>query len=89
MKVVSISRAADARDARLARLREEGPPLDQLTSSLGTADEWLTSAIEHLKASHSEQVGGFVRVSSAAVSLVLFRLEQLEQGGEPWGGNAA
>ena len=73
---------------RFKTLRD-GATLNELAASMGTPEDWLHSAMEHLKLAQCEQRGGMVTVSSAAVGLLLYRLEQLEHGGEPWKGNAA
>ncbi|WP_159981886.1 MULTISPECIES: hypothetical protein [unclassified Novosphingobium] len=73
---------------RFATLRK-GATLNELAADLGTPEDWLHSAMEHLKLAECEQRGGLITVSSAAVGLLLYRIEQLEHGGEPWTGNAA
>lgn len=73
---------------RFATLRK-GATLNELAASMGTPEDWLHSAMEHLKLAGCEQRGGTITVSSAAVDLLLYRIEQLEHGGEPWKGNAA
>lgn len=73
---------------RFKTLRE-GATLNDLAASLGTPEDWLHSAMEHLKLAECENPGGMITVSSAAVGLLLYRIEQLEHGGEPWKGNAA
>ncbi|MYL97924.1 hypothetical protein GR702_09085 [Novosphingobium sp. FGD1] len=73
---------------RFATLRK-GATLNELAASMGTPEDWLHSAMEHLKLAGCEQRGGQITVSSAAIDLLLYRIEQLEHGGEPWKGNAA
>jgi hypothetical protein len=78
--------------ARLKALHFDRAELEELGADIGTPEEWLSTAILHLKAQVSEGVGalsGSVSVSIAAVSLVLMRLEELDHGGEPWTGSAA
>lgn len=75
--------------SRLQQLHYQGATLDELSSSIGTPEEWLASAMGHLKCAVSEQRTGIVRVASAAVDLLIWRIEELEHGGEPWKGNPA
>ena len=73
---------------RFTTLRK-GATLNELAASMGTPEDWIHSAMEHLKLAGCEQRGGTITVSSAAVGLLLYRIEQLEHGGEPWKGNVA
>lgn len=78
--------------ARLQAIHFDHLDLDELGAELGSPDEWLGTAILHLKAQICEgdpSMTGGVSVSIAALSLVLQRLEEIEQGGEPWQGNKA
>lgn len=78
--------------ARLQAIHFDHLDLEDLSAELGSPEEWLTTAILHLKAQICEGdplMTGQVSVSIAAVSLVLQQLEVLEQGGEPWQGNQA
>jgi hypothetical protein len=78
--------------ARLQAIHFDQLEIEDLAADLGTPEEWLTTAILHLKDRTCAAAGamtGSVSVSAAAISLVLLRLEELEQGGEPWQGNAA
>jgi len=74
---------------RFTTLHYQGATLNELAASLGTPEQWLDSAMSHLKCAECEQHGGMITVSSAAVGLLLYRIEQLEHGGQPWRGNAA
>jgi hypothetical protein len=80
----------DRQSERLQAFFPGGLRLNELDAGLGTSEEWLTSAILHLKEGTSgpEPICGMVAVSRAAVSLVLMRIEELEHGSEPWPGNA-
>lgn len=78
--------------ARLQAIHFDNLELEDLAAEIGTPEEWLTTAILHLKTRTSEGLGamsGSISVSTAAISLVLLRLDELEQGGEPWQGNVA
>jgi len=77
---------------RLQAIHSDHLDLDNLAATLGSPEEWLTTAILHLKSQVSEGNGiasGVMPMSTAAVSLVLYRLEELEQRGVPWQGHAA
>lgn len=73
---------------RLKKMHFEGVTLNDLSASLGSPEEWLATAVIHLKIAECEQKGPMITVSQAAVALLLYRVEQLEYGGEPWKGNA-
>lgn len=78
--------------ARLQAIHFDHLDLEELSADLGSPREWLTTAILHLKAQICEgdpQMTGQVSVSIAAISIVLQRLEEFEQDGEPWQGNQA
>jgi hypothetical protein len=82
----------ERQSARLQALHFDHLDLEDLGAELGSPEEWLATAILHLKAQICEGdplLTGSIPVSIAAVCLVLQRLEELEQGGEPWRGNAA
>ncbi|WP_257540575.1 hypothetical protein [Sphingobium sp. CFD-1] len=76
---------------RFKTLYVEARTLDQLPPELGAPEEWLTSAIVYLKTEMSkpEYNGRTITVSGPAVELLIWHIEALENGGEPWGGNAA
>jgi len=76
---------------RFKALYLEARALDQLPPELGTPEEWLTSAIAYLKAEMSkpDYNGRTLTVSGPAVELLIWHIEALENGGTPWGGNAA
>lgn len=79
----------DAASDRLKKLHYEGATINDLAASLGTPEEWLEAAMIHLKLAACEQRTPKIVVSEAAVGLLLYRIEQLEHGGEPWQGNAS
>jgi hypothetical protein len=57
----------------------ESPALFSLDRSLGSPEDWLNTAMSHLKCADSGTGwnGGTIEVSKAAVSLVLMKLEEL------------
>ncbi len=78
--------------ARLQAIHFDRLDLEDLAAELGSPDEWLTTAVLHLKAQICEGdpgMTGSIPVSTAAICIVLQRLEELDEGGEPWRGNAA
>ena len=78
--------------ARLQAIHFDHRDLEELSAELGSPDEWLTTAILHLQVQICDGdplMTGQVSVSIAAISLVLQRLEELEQGAEPRQGNQA
>jgi len=76
--------------ARLQAVHFEHLDLEELSADLGSPEEWLATAILHLKTQVCEgdlRMTGAIPVSVAAVCLVLLRLEELDCGSEPWRGN--
>lgn len=71
--------------SRLNMLHVKHPPLFDLPENLGSPDDWLHSAMQHLglQSNGTGWNGGTVEVSKAAVSLVLMKLEQLLYDGPP------
>lgn len=70
---------------RLQALHVDHLPLDELSLDLGTADEWLHSAMAHLKIAGCEDpFAKTVTVSSAALSLLIWKIEELTVGGVAW-----
>lgn len=65
--------------SRLNMLHIKHPPLFDLPENLGSPDDWVHSAMQHLglQATGTGWTGGTAEVSKAAVSLVLMKLEQL------------
>lgn len=56
----------------------------ELSASMGTPEEWLASAISHCKVQFSEaRNSGTVEISSAALHLILMRIEQIDHDGQP------
>ena len=76
----------DLADRRLVALHYEHQRLDDLAADLGTPEEWLAAAVEHLKL----QTSGARRnerttvVTTSAIDLLLIRLEQLQHGARGW-----
>ena len=70
---------------RLNMLHVKRPPLFDLPENIGSPDDWLRSAMQHLslQATGTGWDGGTVEVSKAAVSLVLMKLEELLLDGPP------
>jgi hypothetical protein len=62
--------------------------LDELAAEIGTPDDWLWTAISHLKVQTSAAIHegrqGTIEVSSSAVTLLIAKLEELLVGGRPW-----
>ncbi len=56
--------------------------LNALAGELGSFDEWLESAVSHLRAAAGDDHGGAIMVSRAAVQLILDRLDCLGLGVE-------
>jgi hypothetical protein len=63
---------------RFDALHHGDADVNRLAYDLGSPDEWLASAIEHLKTASSRATTSHVRVSSAALHLVLGHVERLE-----------
>lgn len=65
-------------DAMFTEIHVNAPDLDAFAASLGTPDEWLVAALQHVKCvmpcGHSS---GTVTVSTAALSLMVMKLEEL------------
>lgn len=76
---------------RFKAIQVEHRALDRLAAELGSPDDWLNSAIAHLKVQSSppHRAAGSTTVSVAALDLVLMRLEHLEDGVPDWPGNAS
>lgn len=72
---------------RFQKMHYDGATLNDLAASMGTPEEWLDAAMIHLKVATCEQKTPKILVSEAAVGLLLYRIEQLEHGGEPWKGS--
>jgi hypothetical protein len=77
--------------ARLFALHFQRAQLADLSADIGTPDEWLGAAINHLKgqASGPERAMGTARVSVAAIDLVMMKVEELLHGGPAWPGGRA
>lgn len=76
---------------RLKAIHQDHANLDDLSAASGSPDEWLGTAISHLKVQTSDAVqtgSGTTTVSVAALHLVMMHLEALEMGGAAWKGNA-
>lgn len=59
--------------------------LSAFAAELGTPDDWLITALGHLKVQlGSGDNGGTVEVSSAALTLLIWKLEEVAFGGAPW-----
>ena len=92
MTVIRFPLDPERESARLQAIHFDRLELENLAADLGSPEEWLTTAVLHLKSQVCEgpgAMGGSITVSTAAVCLVLQRLEELEQNGAPWKGNAA
>lgn len=65
--------------SRLHLMHTNHPPLFDLPEDLGSPDDWLFTAMEHLglQCTGTGWVGGNINASKAAVSLVLMKLEEL------------
>lgn len=58
--------------------------LSQLSETLGSADEWLGAALLHVKCVQQPIDAGTVTISSAALSLLVWKLEEALFNGTPW-----
>jgi hypothetical protein len=77
---------------RFKAIHTDHLPQDQLASDMGTPEEWLGTAISHLKVQDCEarrQGATVATVSTAALGLLMCDWEARAVGGKPWGGNAA
>lgn len=86
MNVVSIFENYDRRESdRLQALHVDRLELDELSADLGSADEWLFSAMGHLKVAGCDDPSAkTVTVSRAALSLLLWKVEELVYDGTAW-----
>ena len=65
-------------DMMFTEIHVNAPDLDAFVASLGTPDEWLGAAMQHVKvALPSGHSAGTVTVSAAALSLMMMKLEEL------------
>jgi hypothetical protein len=64
--------------SRYVALRDGAADVNRLAEELGSPDEWLATAIDHLKVRSSGVTEGSVSVSVAALYLVLGHVEELE-----------
>jgi len=89
--IISFDNRATRESDRLKAIQSGRSALDDLAADLGSPEEWLATAINHLKAETSDrrQRDGIAVVSVAALNLVLIHLEAVECRGRPWSGNAA
>lgn len=72
---------------RLKAIHVDRAHLAELTPEMGTPDEWLWSALGHLKVQQdaAAQAGQTsVEVSDAALTLLMAKHEELLYGGSPW-----
>lgn len=83
----------DPREAdRFASIHDRHDDLNDLADELGTPEEWLGTAISHLKLAGCEaRRDGLatVTVSLAALDLLMWDWEARAVGGAPWKGNLA
>lgn len=69
-------------DAMFNEIHTNAPDLDAFVASMGTPDEWLGAAMQHVKCTlPSGHSAGTVTVSAAAVSLMMMKLEELMYDG--------
>lgn len=71
--------------SRLYTMHHNHPALFELSEDLGSPDDWLHTAMQHmsLQSPGTGWKGGTVEVSKAAVSLVIMKLEELLLEGPP------
>lgn len=82
----------DSEADRFEHFHSKHTRLDNLPASLGTPDQWLATAVSHLKerTCAAARAGvGSVEMTASAVELLMWHVEAIEQGGTPWKGNAA
>jgi hypothetical protein len=71
-------------DAMFTLIHTKGPSINDFSPELGTPDEWLGAAMQHMACvMPSGPSRGMVTVSAAALSLIMMKLEELHYGGPP------
>lgn len=69
-------------DAMFNEIHMNAPDINAFVPSMGTPDEWLGAAMQHVKCVlPSGLCAGTVTVSAAAVSLMIMKLEELLHDG--------
>lgn len=86
MNVIQLFEERDRRESeRFEALHFKHLGLDELSRKLGTADEWLGAALGHVKvAQDGPGSAGTVTISAAALSLLVWKLEEVLYDGTPW-----
>lgn len=85
MNVVRLFENQERRESeRFEALHCQRLGLGQLSEALGTADEWLGAALLHVKCVQHPIDAGTVTISSAALSLLVWKLEEMLYSGTPW-----
>lgn len=60
-------------------------PPTEIVLELGSREEWLATALVHLKATKPEfEAEGRTTVSTGALDIVIGKVEELLFGGQPW-----